>query len=141
MGLTKELSPCSFVDPEAWCRGIADLMIVDEDKGKAYCVDYKTGSAKYADMKQLELMALMIFEHFPAVKKVKTGLLFVVHNEFKKDVFTADKAHEYWAQWRAEVMRLEGSYATGIWNPSRSGLWYRHCVVESCPHWGGGRNR
>jgi hypothetical protein len=134
MGLTEELNPCAFDDPAAWCRGIADLLIVDEDKGKAYCVDYKTGSAKYADMKQLELMALMIFEHFPAVKKVKAGLLFVVHNEFKKEVFTFDKAAEYWKEWYVDVARLGGSYATGVWKPTRSGLCRKHCVVLTCSH-------
>ena len=139
MGLTQDLAPCGFADPEAWCRGIADLLVVNEDAGKAYCVDYKTGSAKYADMRQLELMALMVFEHFPTVKKVKTGLLFVVHNEFKKDVFVATDKHALWGKWNEDVSRLEGSYTTGVWNPTRSGLCRKHCPVESCSHYGGGK--
>ncbi len=60
MGLTKALEPCAFDDPEVWCRGVADLLIVNREKGVARVVDYKTGrSAKYADTAQLELMALM----------------------------------------------------------------------------------
>ena len=80
MALTKEKTPCEFEDPNRWVRGIADLVIVDGDT--AFIVDYKTGSNKYPDPKQLKLMALMIFAHFPQVNHVKAGLLFLAHNQF-----------------------------------------------------------
>ena len=32
MGLTAELEPCTFKDKNVWWRGIADLVIVDEQK-------------------------------------------------------------------------------------------------------------
>ena len=57
MGLTKELGPCEFDDENRFVRGIVDLLIVDGDY--AFIVDYKTGSNKYPDPKQLRLMALM----------------------------------------------------------------------------------
>ena len=48
LGLTKELKPCGFSDDTVWFRGIADLIILDDDL--AWVVDYKTGkSARYAD--------------------------------------------------------------------------------------------
>ena len=134
MGLTKDLHPCNFFDPLVWCRGVADLLIVNEDTRTARVVDYKTGSTKYADLKQLELMALMVFKHFPKIKKVKGGLLFVVANDFKKEEYQEEKSHLYWREWLTDVNRLETAHKTGVWNPTKSGLCKRHCAVTSCSH-------
>ena len=41
LGLTKGLEPCSFSAKNVWWHGIADLVVVNEDKGLAYSVDYK----------------------------------------------------------------------------------------------------
>ena len=47
MALTKKMEQCNFEDENRWVRGIADLVIVDQDK--AFIIDYKTGSNKYPD--------------------------------------------------------------------------------------------
>jgi ATP-dependent exoDNAse (exonuclease V) beta subunit len=51
MALTEHGTACSFTDKEYWVRGIVDLMIISGDT--AFIVDYKTGSDKYPDVKQL----------------------------------------------------------------------------------------
>ena len=60
LGVKKQdgrLVACDFKDPEVWFRGIADLVIVKGNMGRL--VAYKTGkSAKYADPRQLALMAV-----------------------------------------------------------------------------------
>ena len=66
LALTESKAPCEFDAKDYWVRGIVDLLILDGDT--AYIVDYKTGGAKYPDAKQLKLMALMTFAHFPEVK-------------------------------------------------------------------------
>lgn len=135
MGLTQDLQPCAFDAEGVWCRGVADLLIINEDKGTARVVDYKTGkSAKYADTAQLELMALMIFKHFPAIRRVKGGLLFVVANHFKTADYEREQEKVYWRQWMQDVSRLETALRTEVWNPNPSGLCRRHCVVTTCPH-------
>ena len=56
--------PCGFFAKDVWYRGIVDLLIIDGNKG--WMVDYKTGkNAKYADMKQLDLMAGALFVAYP----------------------------------------------------------------------------
>jgi len=135
MGLTANLEPCGFKDPEVWWRGIADLIIL-EDNGLARIVDYKTGkSAKYADTGQLELMALAVFKHFPEVTKVKGGLLFVVANQFPKASYSREVDEQrLWTKWLSDHGRMRRAYETNVWNPRTSGLCKRHCVVLSCPH-------
>ena len=76
MGLTKDMQPCGFRDKGVWFRGIADLLVINGDKARI--VDYKTSkSSRYADKKQLELLSLLTFKHFPQVKTIKAGLLFL----------------------------------------------------------------
>lgn len=73
MALTQALQPCGFNDAQYWVRGIADLIIVNDDNLTARVFDYKSGSDKYPDTDQLMLMSLMIFKHFPHVRSVMAG--------------------------------------------------------------------
>lgn len=85
LGLTKTLEPCGFFDDNVWWRGAVDLMIIDKEKKLATVIDYKTGkSSAYADTKQLGLLSLAIFKHFPEVEKVKAGLIFLVCKDIVK---------------------------------------------------------
>ena len=84
LGITEDLEPCGFFDSNVWFRGVADLIILDDDL--AWVIDYKTGkSAKYADKGQLELMAMSVFKHYPQVKTVRAGLVFVISNDLVKE--------------------------------------------------------
>jgi hypothetical protein len=140
LGLTKGLEPCEFFAKDVWWRGIADLIILQEDK--AYVVDYKTGkSAKYADPKQLELLSLALFKHFPKVKKVKGGLLFVVANEFVKADYEQEKEGLYWTRWIEDTNRLEKSIELDVWNPKPNFSCSKWCAVKDCVHNGKGSYR
>jgi hypothetical protein len=137
MGLNDNLEPCGFKDKDVWWRGIADLLVINGDEAR--CLDYKTGkSAKYADTDQLELMALAIFKHFPQIKKVKAGLLFVVSKNFIKDSYNAENQDKMWLKWFTEYNRMKFSYEKNVWNPRPSGLCRKHCSVLECAH--NGRN-
>jgi len=137
LGLTEDLEPCGFFDENVWFRGIADLIILDGDT--ASVVDYKTGkSAKYADKGQLELMALATFKHFPEIKKVKAGLLFVIAKALVKDSYDSTAAPILWRKWLADYARMEKALETDTWNARPSGLCRQHCAVLDCPH--NGRN-
>jgi RecB family exonuclease len=134
MGLTEDLQPCGFKDVNVWWRGIADLIILEDD-GTARVVDYKTGkSAKYADTGQLELMALAVFKHFPEVVRVKAGLLFVVARQFPKASYDRADEAKLWEKWLRDHGRMRRAYETNVWNPRTSGLCRNHCVVLSCQH-------
>lgn len=132
MALTREFEPCDFDATNAWWRGIADLIIVDGDK--AYLVDYKTGkSAKYADTGQLELLALAMFKHFPEVKRIKAGLLFVVAKEFVKAEYSKE-ASQGWVKWLQDTHRLESAMTTNVWNANPNFTCRNYCPVLDCLH-------
>lgn len=137
MGLTANLEPCGFKDPDVWWRGVADLAIINGEEAR--CLDYKTGkSAKYADTDQLELMALAMFKHFPDIKIVRGALFFVISKNFIKDSYDSEKQDKMWAKWLAEYNKMKFAYENNVWNPRPSGLCKKHCLVMECPH--NGRN-
>jgi len=136
MALTEKLEPCDFFDPDCWFRGVADLLIIDREKGEARVIDYKLGKSRYADLGQLELMALAVFKMFPEIKKVKGGLLFLAEDKFVPSVYEVEQQHRYWGNWMPKVMMLESAYSADIWNAKPNGLCKNHCWVSSCAHCG-----
>ena len=132
MALTSDLRVCNFEAPEYWVRGIADLIVVDDDNLTARVFDYKSGGDKYPDTSQLELMALMIFKHFPHIRHVTGGLLFVLRGTVHRCKIRVEDADAIWWKYRERVARIEQSYATGVWNPKSSGLCKKYCIVQSC---------
>jgi hypothetical protein len=133
MGLTSNLEPCGFFDKDVWWRGVADLIIINDDK--AYMIDYKTGkSAKYADTKQLELLSCALFKHFPKVKKVKGGLLFLVANDLVKDNFEVDNEGVYWTKWLEDTQRLEAAIQNDVWNKKPNFSCRSWCSITDCEH-------
>lgn len=131
MALTEDLEPCDWMASNVWVRGIADLLIVDDEGKTAWVVDYKTGNDKYPDRGQLELMALLVFAHFPDILQVNAALLFVVKNSMVKEKYVRWDADETWWKYRERVARIIAAHESGVWNPQRSGLcgW---CEVTSC---------
>lgn len=129
MALTREREPCAFDSETRWVRGIVDLLIVDDKD--AYIVDYKTGSNKYPDPKQLKLMALMTYAHFPSVDTIKAGLLFVMHNTFITEEYVRKDVNKLWQSFLPELDRLEMAYTNNTWFPKPGPLcgW---CPVGSC---------
>jgi hypothetical protein len=124
------LNPCGFYDKDAWYRGIADLLIVNGDEG--YLVDYKSSkNAKYADLKQLDLLAGAVFAHFPELKTLKSALIFVVSNEFVNKEHSSMHKMAYFEHVRFDLERLETALKTGVWNAVAGPLcgW---CPVKTC---------
>lgn len=135
LGVTENLSPCSFYADDVWYRGIADLLIINEEDELAWVIDYKTGkNAKYADKGQLELMALLVFAHFPKIKNVRAGLLFVVSNNLVKDSYVDSDAGMLWTKWTNKYAIMQMAEKRNVWNPRPSGLCKRHCPVTVCVH-------
>lgn len=133
MALTSDLQPCDWTDKRVWVRGIADLLIVEDDNLTAWVVDYKTGSNRYPDREQLQLMALMVFAHFPHVRKINAALLFVVKNDMVKATYTREDIEPAWWEYRERVARIEQAHDVDVWNPKPSPLcpW---CPVTTCEY-------
>ena len=129
MAVTFDRTPCTFGAKEYWVRGIADLLVIDGEQ--AYIVDYKTGSNKDPDPKQLQVMSLLTFAHFPQVQHVKAGLLFVVHEHFVTSEYARENSEKLWNDFIPDLERLRLSHVNDSWQPNPTPLcgW---CPVSSC---------
>lgn len=129
MALTVDKEPCGFHSKEYWVRGIVDLLVISGDT--AFIVDYKTGSDRYPDVKQLRLMALMTYAHFPQVEKIKAGLMFVMHNNFITEEYHRGQIPALWNSFNGDLERMKVSYENDTWqmNPTPLCGW---CPVTTC---------
>ena len=131
LALDTDRKPCGFESANRWVRGIVDLLIIDGDL--AYIVDYKTGNDRFADTSQLKLMAIMVFYHFPQIKKVKACLLFLVKNRIIKEAYEREDLEKLWESFEVDLHKLKQAFASDTWNPNPTAL-CRWCPVESCEY-------
>lgn len=128
----KDYKPTGFFSKDVWYRGIADLLIVNEDK--AFLVDYKTGkNAKYADTAQLDMLAAATFTHFPEVTHIKSALAYVVSKEFIRKEHTRDLHESYYTTFSEPLESLAAAEEHNVWN-AKSGPLCAYCPVTSCEH-------
>ena len=121
-----------FFAKDVWFRGIADLVIVDGEK--AYLVDYKTGkNAKYADTKQLDMLAAATFTYFPNVAIIKSALAYVVSNEFIKKNHTRDEQELLYTTFDEPLEALAAAEENEVWN-AIDGPLCAYCPVTKCEH-------
>lgn len=133
MALDADLNPCDFFDPNYFVRGVVDVAVVRGRVGNV--LDWKTGkSAKYADLKQLELMSLLLFKHHPELEVTKCGLVFLVPDKIVKATYTRDREKEAWQNWMYEVHRIAQAKERNNWGPSPNGLCKKNCPVLSCEY-------
>ena len=131
MALTVDLKPTDWKAKDVWVRGIADILIIDDENLTAWVGDWKTGNNKYPDRDQLVLMSLMVFAHFPHIRKVNSALLFIVKNDMVKMSMAREDIDKHWWDYRERTARLEASFANDVWNPNQTPLcgW---CPVKTC---------
>jgi CRISPR/Cas system-associated exonuclease Cas4 (RecB family) len=127
MALDFDRKPCSW--GKYWVRGIVDLLVIDGENG--YIVDYKTGNDKYADLKQLQLMALMAFAHFEQLQHIKAGLLFMAKNNFVTTEYRREDEDKLWQDFYPSLERMRLSHEKDEWQPNPTPLcgW---CPVTTC---------
>lgn len=123
---------CDFYDEHTYFRGIADLVVLNGST--AFVLDYKTSkNARYADPRQLALMAACLFTKYPEIEKIKAALLFVVSKDMIKSEYHRDSAYDIFAELAPLLTQREMAYKTGVFNPKPNGLCNRWCNTE-CPH-------
>ena len=91
-------------------------------------------NTKYADTKQLKLLAAATFLHFPDIKKVKAGLLFVVAKDFIKEDYDVETTYDLFAPFHPIVDQLAACHENNVWNPKRNFTCKNWCPVLECSH-------
>lgn len=133
MGVTRNLTPCEFFDKRVWGRGKADVVTIDDDNLTARVVDWKTGNNKYPDLDQMEVMSLLIFTHFPHIRRVNSAIIYLVKDDIKKMRMEREETPKYWQRYIERVAKIEAARASGVFNP-KSGPLCGWCPHTPCEH-------
>lgn len=130
-----KIVPCGFFANDVWFRCVVDLLSLDNAKGVAYVIDYKTGkSSQYADDLQLKLMAAAVFLHFGQIQTIRAGLLFFIAKDFIKRIYDTKQKLTVFSEVDTILQRREVAYETGVFNPKQNFTCKGWCPVMSCKH-------
>ncbi len=131
LALSADLKPVDWFASSVWVRTIVDLLILDEEAGTAWVVDYKTGNNKYPDRDQIEIMSLVTLAHYPTVKRVYAALVFVLKDDMVKGKTSIEQAEAIWWNYRERVAKISDSHDSNQWPPKQGPLcgW---CPVTDC---------
>lgn len=135
LGLNGAIEATGFFDDRVWGRGAADVLIIDYPK--AMLIDWKTGkvqeSTKYwKGPKQLSILALFIFKHFPRIEQVSACNIYLEHDKVG-EVFTFTRSQEaaMWATLIPAIERVERAIADNSFCMMPGPL-CGYCFVKTC---------
>ena len=130
MCLRQDLVPTHFRDwDNAWVRGAADYVIVDGEQ--ATYLDWKKGKFREND-DQIELTALLLFRHFPQLKKVKGGLVFYNYGKVYPHIVRREDESRLWNGFYARVKEMEHAKIEDAW-PTKPNPLCAWCPYKACP--------
>lgn len=132
-GLTEDFRHTGFFDRNVWYRGIADVAIIDGDRGLG--VDWKLGKI-LEDSQQLALIAACLFAAYPALQRVDTLFVWLKDDAHTRETFLRSDMPGMWAGLLPRVQQLQKAYADSYFPPKSGALCRRWCPVTSCPHHG-----
>jgi len=142
LAFTEDFEPCEYFDKvkKVWCRLVVDAFKMRGPK--AWLRDWKTGRMK-PDADQLLLYSTAIFIHFPQVKEIDAGLVFL-KEDIGPHIPRSDCVYElritradvkpFWMRYIRKVQALQLALAADNWPQIPSGLCRNHCAVHDCPH-------
>lgn len=134
MGLSTKLEPVNFFADNIWGRCKLDLIVVNNEAGEAYAIDWKFGKMK-PDLTQLRLFAIFVFYHFPRVAKVHTSFEWMQDNQHTREMFVLTDLQDLWRQFLPALTEFKRLFAEGTFPKRPSGLCRGYCPVQSCEHW------
>jgi len=128
----KDLKPVSWFSPQAWGRGILDVLLVNGDT--AWIWDWKTGKVK-ENLPQLQLFAAITSILHPEVVKFITRFVWLKHHKVTGEDIMAHQLPFIWDKTFEDIRLVEQAWQYENFPCSPSGLCRGWCPVRECPHW------
>lgn len=132
MSLTQDLKPCKWNDwDNVWVRGAGDYVKVNGARANYW--DWKSGKVRELNEDQIDLTALLIFQHFPEVEEVTGALVYYRHGHITPPVtVNRSAAGVLWNGFISRVKEMEQAKLQDNWptNPHPLCGW---CAYLQCP--------
>jgi hypothetical protein len=135
LGITIEGKPTGFFDKDVWCRGKADVVMMNGTN--AYLVDWKSGgNSRYESPFEIALQAMMLKAANPQITKAAGCYVWLSENRMGTTYDLSD-FNSTWAKVNNIVEQIQDSMASGEWEkrkgPLCGGNW-GHCPCTDCEH-------
>lgn len=117
--------------------GKADITLIRPDGLFARIGDYKTGSDKYPDMEQLDLMAYFTFVEYPAIQDIEAMLIYTkvgTTYPYQPARYNRETDMPVIAErWDGYIAAVENAKASNHWPDNGGNPLCGWCAVVSCP--------
>lgn len=117
--LTNTLEITDWFAPDAWLRGIFDVLVIVGDK--AIVLDWKTGKRR-PDETQLEMFAALVFRVFPQVNKVSAGFVWIMDQATDTYTYERTDVNRLWTKIIGRIRRIYDAVDADVWPAKPSGL-------------------
>lgn len=134
MCLKEDLTPTHFKDwNQGWLRGAGDYIKVNGTL--ATYLDWKSGKARQGEEveDQLDLTALMLFQHFPHVQKVNGGLVYYNQGKVTPHVTQRADAPLLWNKFITRANAIRQAKKDDNW-PAVPNPLCGWCPYTQCPN-------
>ena len=142
--IAPNLKPVDYWSVNTWVWGTYDVFAISPDTTQALFIDWKTGKRREkAD--QLELGALLAFEHYPSLKHVVGMNIWLAdRNKLGTPYIFTRTSSEYdrqgrenrWLGWIKRIQAIQKKDPSVPWE-KRPGPLCGYCPVKSCEHFRG----
>ena len=119
MTLNIKHKPTGWWDDDAWLRAKIDVLMLRDRRARV--LDWKTGKRR-PDFKQLELFALMVFEHYPDIDLVDAAFVWIKDMSSDSDRYERKSLPQMWENTINRIRRVEQSLENEVWPARPSGL-------------------
>ncbi len=120
MCVNEQLKPTDWFAPDAWLRGIADVMVWLDDS-TVWIGDWKTGKRR-PDFGQLELFSLLTWQHYPEIQTCKTSFIWTKDKAMDTEVFERANSNAMWEKVVSRIRRVYKAKEADNWPAKPSGL-------------------
>lgn len=130
LGITNEGKPTGFFDKDVWCRGKADVVIIQNNN--AFLVDWKSGGSKYESSFEIEIQAMMLKAANPYLQKI-AGRYAWLKEDRMGTIYDLSDFSSTWARINNIAERIQDDMASGEWE-KRKGPLCGWCPCLDCEH-------
>lgn len=130
--INSKMEPCEFFDPDVWCRGIIDVLVIDGEVARI--IDHKTGKRKPGSL-QLQLNALLVMIHHPDVQVVETAYFWLKDKKLDPESFIRTDYAKLWNDFLPQLRPYMVAHQKEVFVPRPSGLCNGWCPVKQCEYW------
>ena len=115
-------------------NGKGDVIAISADRKQGVYIDYKTGSDRYPDLGQLELMAVFMKGDFPTLEHIRAGLLYTQTGKTVTRDYTLHQLPALRTVWETKALEVELALQSNTWPMKKSAL-CPYCAHTTCPYW------